>query len=193
MLVHLESPRLGHLRQFLEASHRSRLCHRGLVSPPRTREQFREYLARVRRSSHEGHFVCLSDGELVGVVNVSEIVRGVFQSAYLGFYGFVPYQGRGHMTAGVGLVISKAFTKSRLHRLEANIQPGNLRSIALVKRLGFRLEGLSPRYLKISGRWRDHERWALTIEDWRGRTSNRTPRTPGRFRRSPSAAPRSGS
>jgi ribosomal-protein-alanine N-acetyltransferase len=167
MLVHLETPSLGHTRKFLEAVRRSRSLHHGLVSPPRTREQYRGYLARLNAPTHEGHFVCLSDGELVGVVNVSEVVRGVFQSGYLGFYAFVPHQGRGHMAAGVGLVIARAFGRSRLHRLEANVQPGNLRSVALVKRLGFRLEGLSPRYLKISGRWRDHERWALTVEDWR--------------------------
>jgi ribosomal-protein-alanine N-acetyltransferase len=163
--IRLETPSLRHAPAFLEAVRRSRLLHRRLVSPPRDRAQYRAYLARLRRASHEGYFVCLPDGELVGVVNVSEIVRGLFQSAYLGFYAFAPHQGRGHMSAGVGLAIAAAFKKTRLHRLEANIQPGNLRSIALVKRLGFRLEGLSPRYLKISGRWRDHERWALTIED----------------------------
>jgi len=167
MAVHLETPSLGHARAFLEAVHRSRVLHRGLVSPPRDRNRYREYLARLRRSAHEGHFVCLSNGSLAGVVNVSEIVRGVFQSAYLGFYAFAPHQGQGHMLAGVDLVVARAFRKDRLHRLEANIQPGNLRSIALVKGLGFRLEGLSRRYLKIAGKWRDHERWAITIEDWR--------------------------
>jgi ribosomal-protein-alanine N-acetyltransferase len=131
----------------------------------------------LRRSSHEGYLVCLSDGELAGVVNVNEIVRGVFHSAYLGFYAFTPHQGRGHMTAGLALVITRAFRKSRLHRLEANIQPGNLRSIALVKRLGFRREGFSRRYLKISGRWRDHERWAITMEDWLQRRRNNATRS----------------
>ncbi len=175
MPVHLETPSPGHAKAFLEAVHRSRSLHRGLVSPPRDRERYREYLDRCSRSTNEGHLVCLADGELVGVINVSEIVRGVFQSAYLGFYAFAPHQGQGHMSAGLGLVIASAFRKSHLHRLEANIQPKNLRSIALVKRLGFRLEGLSPRYLKISGRWRDHERWAITIEDWRGRRAGAQP------------------
>ena len=109
MSVHLEQPTLGHVRAFLQAVHRSRLFHRGLVSPPRDRERYREYLARLRHSSHEGYFVCLADGELVGVVNVNEIVRGAFQSAYLGFYAFAPYQGLGHMSAGIRLVMTRAF------------------------------------------------------------------------------------
>ena len=62
------------------------------------------------------------------------------------------------MTEALTLVLREAFGTQKLHRLEANIQPGNAPSIALVKRLGFELEGMSPRYLKIGGRWRDHER-----------------------------------
>jgi ribosomal-protein-alanine N-acetyltransferase len=61
----------------------------------------------------------------------------------------------------------------RLHRVEANIQPRNRASIALVKSLGFRQEGYSPRYLKIGGRWRDHERWALLVDDWRPKRRGR--------------------
>jgi ribosomal-protein-alanine N-acetyltransferase len=69
-------------------------------------------------------------------------------------------------------VIRLAFRSYKLHRLEANIQPGNHRSIALVRGLGFAREGYSPRYLKIGGRWRDHERWALTVERWREQAVN---------------------
>jgi ribosomal-protein-alanine N-acetyltransferase len=135
--------------------------------PPRTREAFRAYLARFRRPSHFAHLICLPGNELAGVVNISEIVRGAFNSGYLGYYAFAPHDGRGYMTAGLRLVVARAFRTYGIHRLEANIQPTNTRSIALVERLGFRLEGFSPRYLRIAGRWRDHERWAITIEDWR--------------------------
>jgi ribosomal-protein-alanine N-acetyltransferase len=64
-----------------------------------------------------------------------------------------------------------AFKQLKLHRLEANIQPGNLASIALIKRAGFVREGYSRRYLKICGQWRDHERWAILSEDWKKSSS----------------------
>ena len=108
-----------------------------------------------------------SSDDLVGVVNLNEIVRGNFQSAYLGYYAFAPHVGRGYMREGLTLALRWVFGELRLHRVEANIQPGNEASLALVRRLGFRREGASPRYLKIAGRWRDHERWALLAEEWR--------------------------
>ena len=79
---------------------------------------------------------------------------------------FTPHAGHGLMREGLSQVIAHAFTKLKLHRLEANIQPGNRPSIRLVRTLGFRREGLSPRYLHIAGTWRDHERWALLKDDW---------------------------
>ncbi len=103
--------------------------------------------------------------QIVGVVNLNEIVAGVFQNAYLGYHSMAALAGRGLMTEAVRLAAAHAFGALGLHRLEANIQPGNLRSVALVKRLGFRLERFSPRYLRIGGEWRDHERWALLADE----------------------------
>jgi [ribosomal protein S5]-alanine N-acetyltransferase len=172
--VLIRAPRARDERAFLEAVRRSRRLHRPWVSPPATPRAFREYLRHVRRPSSEGFLVCVAaTGEIAGVVNVTEIVRGCFQSAYLGYYAFSPHDGRGLMKEGLGLALSEAFGALGLHRLEANIQPGNRGSIALVRSLGFRREGLSPRYLSIGGRWRDHERWAILAEEWGARIRRR--------------------
>jgi ribosomal-protein-alanine N-acetyltransferase len=155
---------------FLAAVRRSRALHGCFANPPRTAERFAAALVRLRDPSHESFLVVTADAdELVGVINLNEIVRGPFQGAYLGYYAFEPFAGQGLMTEGLSLVVAKAFGELRLHRLEANIQPENARSLALVQRLRFQREGYSPRYLKLAGRWRDHERWALLREDWRGR------------------------
>jgi ribosomal-protein-alanine N-acetyltransferase len=152
--------------EFLAAVKRSRRLHGRWVSPPKTAMAFDKNLKRFESGAHVGHWVFTERGELAGVININEIVRGVFQSGYLGYYALVPYNGQGYMAAGLRAVISRAFGELRLHRLEANIQPDNKASLRLVKRLGFKREGFSPRYPKIAGKWRDHERWALTTEDW---------------------------
>ncbi len=111
---------------------------------------------------------------MVGVYNVSQIYYGHLRSAYLGYYAFTPFSGQGYMSEGIRLTLRHAFGPLKLHRLEANIQPENEPSRALVKGAGFRLEGYSPRYLKIGGRWRDHERWAILAEDLRPGRRRRT-------------------
>jgi [ribosomal protein S5]-alanine N-acetyltransferase len=103
-------------------------------------------------------------GALVGVVNLSEIVLGAFRSAYLSYWGYAAFGGRGLMTQALREAARFAFDEVGLHRVEANIQPGNVRSIALVRRAGFTQEGFSPNYLFIDGAWRDHERWALLAD-----------------------------
>ena len=86
---------------------------------------------------------------------------GAFRSAYLGYYVFADFERRGVMRAGLEAVVRHMFRVEGLHRLEANIQTANHASRALAKLCGFVKEGYSPRYLKIGGRWRDHERWAI--------------------------------
>ena len=166
----LERPSLKRQDEFLAAVVRSRKLHRHWASPPSNATAFRENLKRLRSVNHVGYWVCTEDGELAGAININEIVRGVFCSGYLGYYAFVPHNGRGYMKSGLRAVLADAFLRHRLHRLEANIQPDNEASRHLVQVCGFRLEGFSPRYLKLAGRWRDHERWAITVEEWKARS-----------------------
>jgi len=166
MRVQIKSADLEYEAQFLAAVRRSRELHRPWVSPPRSKADFRYYLGIKQTGNNACYFVLSPQDELVGVINLTEIVHGSFRNAYLGYYAFSPHQRRGYMAGGLRPVVNRAFQRHGLHRLEANIQPQNRASIALVQSLGFRKEGFSPRYLKIRGRWRDHERWAITREDW---------------------------
>lgn len=109
-----------------------------------------------------GLLVCIDNGEIVGVVNINKIVRGTYRRAALGYGAFLPYAGHGFMTAGVALAIRYAFDDLGLHRIEADIQPGNTASLSLVKRLGFRREPFASEQIEIDGVWCVHERWALT-------------------------------
>ena len=163
----LTRPRPDDEAEFLARVAASRDLHTPWVNPPARPEAYRAYLRRLRQHDQTGFLVRDREGDgLVGVINVGNIVLGSFRSAYLGYYAFVPLAGQGFMTEGLVLTVDYAFAALGLHRVEANVQPANTRSLALVKRLGFRLEGLSPRYLMIGGDWRDHERWAVTIEEW---------------------------
>ena len=166
MMISLEDALVPHA--FLALTRTSRRFHRPWAAPPTTPARFVSWLRRYRRPEQVALLACRrEDGRIVGAFTLMEIVRGQFQGAYLGYWAGKGFAGRGYMSEALDLVLRHAFTKLRLHRIEANIQPANRRSLALVRRFGFRHEGYSPRYLKISGRWRDHERWALLAEDWR--------------------------
>lgn len=158
----LRSPEPEDQTEFLELARASRALHSPWIAAPSTPEQYAAYMLRIREPVNHGFLVCKADtGNIVGVVNISNVVFGAFHSGYLSYYAFAGHERQGLMRAGLMLVIRHAFKRLKLHRLEANIQPTNAASIALVKSCGFNKEGYSPRYLKIGGRWRDHERWAI--------------------------------
>jgi ribosomal-protein-alanine N-acetyltransferase len=161
-------PRRSDESQFIALMHESRAFHKPWASAPTDPARFAAYLEDSGRPDFEAFLVCrIADDQLIGFFNVSQIARGSLQSAYLGYAAASRFAGQGYMREGLEQVLRAAFLELRLHRLEANIQPGNQASIALARGAGFQREGFSPRYLKISGRWRDHERWALLADDWR--------------------------
>ncbi len=163
--IYLRPPEAGDAPAFLAAVAASRRLHGRWVSPPADAVAFLAWLDRMRQPGQQSFLVLRRDDDsLVGVVNLSHIVLGALRSAYLGYYAFAPHAGQGLMGEGLQAVCRHAFRVLKLHRVEANIQPSNAASLALARRCGFRKEGFSPRYLKINGRWRDHERWALLAD-----------------------------
>ena len=165
-LVGIRRPVAEDYKEFAAMVHRSRELHHPWVQPPATPEDFATYLETRADPMNDGFLVCrVGTGAIVGVINLNCIVRGHFHSAYLGYYSSAPFARKGFMTEALGLVCRYAFDVLYLHRLEANIQPENAASIALARKCGFQKEGFSPKYLKIAGQWRDHERWALLAEE----------------------------
>jgi ribosomal-protein-alanine N-acetyltransferase len=170
--VLLRVPTIKDRAEFIALNRGSKHANRGLITMPTTNEQFAAFLKRSKTESSICFFICLvADGSIIGAASLSQIFRGGFQNAYLGYYVASPYAGHSYMTEALQLMLRYAFKNLKLHRLEANIQPSNTASIALVKRAGFVLEGYSERYLKVCGRWRDHERWAITAEGWKSQTA----------------------
>ena len=157
----------GDREEFLALARESRELHRPWTYPPERADQFDDLFARSRRDDFVCLLACLveDEREIAGVFTISQIVRGAFQSAYLGYYANARHAGRGLMREAMEQLLDHAFGALALHRLEANIQPGNQPSIALARGAGFRLEGFSPRYLLIGGQWRDHERYAITADE----------------------------
>ena len=168
--VYLRGPARPDRDEFVTMMRKSRSFHRPWATAPTDDARFDAYLTDARRPDFEAMLVCrLEDDAIVGFFNLSQIARGSLQSAYLGYAVGKPYARHGYMRDGLKLVLREAFLSLRLHRVEANIQPDNKASIALAQGAGFRREGFSPRYLKIGGRWRDHERWAILADEWRAR------------------------
>jgi ribosomal-protein-alanine N-acetyltransferase len=163
--VRLSRPGAADCREFIRVMADSRPLHHPWVAAPADASAWRRYLDRLKRDNEAGFLVRrLADHALCGVVNLNVITYEALCSAYVSYYAAIDQAGRGYMKEGLQLVIRHAFDELGLHRLEANIQPDNTRSIRLVESLGFVCEGYSPRYLKVNGKWRDHERWALLAD-----------------------------
>lgn len=166
MKITIREPNLNDSIQFIDIMRRSESLHSPWTTAPRTLNEFEKYIERIQEPNQKGLLVEINEKNIAGVFNINEIVFGCFQSAYLGFYATIDFAGQGIMSAALKLVLQHIFQELNLHRIEANIQPGNKKSIQLVQSNGFKKEGFSPKYLKIDDEWRDHERWAITYEDW---------------------------
>lgn len=140
---------------------------------------FRRFLKSSRDERSKRFVLCLKEtGEIIGQIGLGEICRGAFQSCYVGYWIGAEFAGQGLMTEAVGLTLRHAFEELGLHRVEANIVPRNRASIGLARKSGLRYEGTAKRYLRIAGRWEDHEHWAMTVEEWEARRAGARRRKP---------------
>ena len=160
--VYIDKIHSGDRKEIIELANTSISLHQPWISAPVTSSMFKQYLKRISQNDHEGIAVRReTDHQIVGVININNIVRGSFLSASLGYYVSKTHQGHGYMTEALNAVTQFAFGNMGLHRIEANIQPSNQRSKNLVQRCGFEFEGTSKNFLYINGEWKDHERWAV--------------------------------
>ena len=140
------------------------------TSPDPERDAAPTYSAMVRRlkaEAREGRtmpFVVTYEGRLVGQLTVGGISWGSLRSAYVGYWVDQAVAGRGIIPTAVAMATDHCL-EAGLHRIEINIRPENAASRRVVEKLGFRLEGMRPRYLHIDGDWRDHLSFALTAEE----------------------------
>jgi ribosomal-protein-alanine N-acetyltransferase len=129
---------------------------------------FTQMLRTLRRQARQGTalpFAVTLNGRLAGQLTVGNVVRGAFNNAYVGYWVDSVVAGQGVMPAALALAVDHCFGVVGLHRVEANVRPENAASRRVVEKLGFRQEGLHPRYLAIDGAYRDHIGYAVTRED----------------------------
>lgn len=130
------------------------------------RRRIRRYQREIRGDLAYPFFIFRkTDNALIGGCTLSNVRRGVTQSAALGYWIGERYARRGHMTAALTVMLPFVFQVLTLHRLEAACIPENEASQALLRKVGFREEGRARRYLQINGEWRDHVLFALLEDD----------------------------
>ena len=155
--------------EFIELASRSRELHCPWIYAPQTPADFVAYLRRFERTEAAALVTCHKESrEIAGFFTINEIIRGFYLRASVGYGVFMPNERQGYMKEGFELVFRYAFGKPGrglgLHRLEADIQGNNHASVRLAESSGFKWEGISSAYIRIHGKWVDHERYAITSE-----------------------------
>jgi [ribosomal protein S5]-alanine N-acetyltransferase len=174
--VHLRPPERGDYDDWASLRARSRnfLAPWEPSWPPDalSRANFRARLQRYaedwRTDQAYNFFIFNREERLVGGVGLSNLRRGVAESASLGYWVGEPWARRGYMTAALPLVLDFAFGRLRLHRVEAACLPTNVPSRSLLARVGFHEEGHARQYLCIDGKWQDHALFGILRSDWHG-------------------------
>lgn len=131
------------------------------------RRRITRYAQEIREDRGYPFWVMSLTGQLMGGCNLSNVRRGVSQTATMGYWMGAQFAGQGFMSAAVSLVLEHAFGHLNLHRIEAACLPVNEASRKVLLKCGFAEEGFAKKYLKIDGQWRDHLLFGLVEDDWR--------------------------
>lgn len=173
--LHLRSPDRGDWVQWAELRRQSHAFLKpwepSWTADALSRTAFRRRLARYaldwREDEGYSFFVFRNDdGQLLGGIALSNVRRGVAETASVGYWIGQPYAHRGYMSEALALVLAYAFERLGLHRIEAACLPSNMPSRGTLAKAGFQPEGLARKYLCIDGQWQDHLLFALLREDW---------------------------
>lgn len=165
--LYMRHPEIKDTDEFIKVMSASKHLHDPWVDPPLEKEHFAFYCEVAQSKETDGYLICEKASDaIVGVINLNQIVYGVLCNASFGYYIAADYANRGYMREAVLRMLDFAFRDKKLHRVEANVQAKNIYSRRLVKKLRFRFEGVSEKYIWIKGEWCDHERYAMTVEDY---------------------------
>lgn len=161
--IYLREPNINDLDNFVVTMQKSVEIHSPWITAPKSSLEYLQYLKKyTNNDKNKSYLICeQTSNQILGVVNINEIIRGCFQNAFLAYYATLDGINKGIMFQALQLVIKIAFDELKLHRLEANIQQENTKSIKLITKLNFVYEGLSKNYLFINNQWRDHKRYSL--------------------------------
>lgn len=129
---------------------------------------FQDVFRQSKQSAKNGNaymFAIEVDGQFVGQITLGNVIWGSLREAYIGYWIDERHANRGIMTTSVALLTHYALLEANLHRIEIAIRPENAPSLRVVEKLGFRNEGIRPRFLHIDGNWRDHLIFVMTSEE----------------------------
>lgn len=151
--------------------------HANLPDPTRDRSAFTSRCLQRDRDRSNGtayQFGLFLDQQIIGEVNLNNVIRGAMQSGTIGYWIDQRHAGHGYIAEGVLLLIQFAFEQLGLHRVEICIVPRNTNSRRVMEKLEIREEGVAQRYLEINGIWEDHIRYGMTAEEWTARRNDLT-------------------
>ncbi len=115
---------------------------------------------------HRFAIILKKTGAIIGQIGITNIIRNVAQSAFIGYWIGTEYLNKGYATEALVLALHYAFEFAKLHRISLWIVPENIASVRMVEKLTLRYEGKALKALHLGGEWKDTNIYAITIDEW---------------------------